>query len=229
MPDENVRERLRVPRRMERHHLPVPRRDRGDPGFARLAAGKPPVRCLQRAGYRQDVTHIRRGETAHHGAAAGHQLVQGVAFSLPYGEHQDVVVGKAGEEIKDFADLKNQRVGVTRGTISEQVLQKQKIPDLRLVRLENDSASLAALATGQVDPIGTADVLAAELIKRCPDQKFQVKFAFRKGYFGIGLRRGDPDFQRWLNTFVFFNMANGRLSAISKKWTGVACTFLPTF
>ncbi|MGH7050813.1 MAG: hypothetical protein ACREFV_12455 [Acetobacteraceae bacterium] len=130
---------------------------------------------------------------------------------------------------KHFADLKNKRVDVTCGTISEQVLEKQKIPGLHLVRLENDSANLAALATGQVDAIGTADVLAAELIKRYPDKKFQVKFAFRKGYFGIGLRRGDPDFQRWLNTWVFFNMANGKLSAISERWTGVSFTFLPTF
>ncbi|MGH7067716.1 MAG: hypothetical protein ACREFO_12405 [Acetobacteraceae bacterium] len=95
--------------------------------------------------------------------------------------------------------------------------------------MENDSATLAALATGQVDAIGPADVLAAELIKPYPDKHVQVKFAFRKGYFGIGLRRGEPDFQRRLNTFVFSNMANGKLSAIAGKWEGVSFRFLPTF
>ena len=34
----------------------------------------------------------------------------------------------------------------------------------------------------------------------------------------IGLRQGDPDWLRWLDTFVYYNKINGNLQKLHRKW-----------
>ena len=98
-----------------------------------------------------------------------------------------------------------------------------------LVQFADDSANLNALVAGQVDAAGTVSYLASELNKRYPDKKFERKLTLTSNVYAMGVRRGDFDFQRWVNTFLFVNILNGAIPKAYEKWMGDAWKPLPAF
>jgi polar amino acid transport system substrate-binding protein len=47
--------------------------------------------------------------------------------------------------------------------------------------------------------------------------------------YAMGVRRGDLDFQRWVNTFLFVNILNGKIGQAYEKWMGDSWKTLPPF
>lgn len=152
-----------------------------------------------------------------------------ISFSNPYGGHQSVIVATADKKITGMDDLKGLKVGVTRGTAHEKTLAAAHIEGMTLIRFEDDSTTLNALATGQVDAIGTVNYLAAELNERYPQKHFTNKFTYLKSLYGVGLRYGQPDLLHWLNTVIFVHDQNGDLAKIYEKWMKTPLPTLPTF
>ncbi|EIC86117.1 transporter substrate-binding domain-containing protein [Serratia sp. M24T3] len=152
-----------------------------------------------------------------------------IAFSNPYGGHQSVIVAGPTHIIHALDDLKGLKVGVTRGTAHEKVLAAAHIPGMQLIRFEDDSTTLNALATGQVDAIGTVNYLAAELNLRYPDKHFENKLTYLKSFYGVGLRYGQPDLLHWINTVIFVHDQAGDLARIYEKWMKTPLPSLPTF
>jgi polar amino acid transport system substrate-binding protein len=151
-----------------------------------------------------------------------------VAFSNPYGGHKSVIVAPKETAIKSLEDLKGKRVGVPRGTAHEKVLSSSNIPGMELVRFDDDSTTLNALVAGQVDAIGTVNYIAAQLEQRYPD-KFEEKTTYLQSFYGVGMRRGDPDLLHWLNTVLFVHNQNGELGKIYEKWMKTPMPALPSF
>lgn len=151
-----------------------------------------------------------------------------VAFSNPYGGHKSVIIAPKGTEIKSLADLKGKKVGVPRGTAHEKVLSAAKIDGMELVRFDDDSTTLNALVAGQVDAIGTVNYIGAQLQQRYPDN-FEEKTTYLQSFYGVGLRRGDPDLLHWLNTVLFVHKQSGELGQIYEKWMKTPMPELPSF
>ncbi len=152
-----------------------------------------------------------------------------VAFSNPYGGHKSVIIASQGTQIKSLEDLRGKRVGVPRGTAHEKILSAAKIDGMELVRFDDDSTTLNALVAGQVDAIGTVNYIAAQLEQRYPDRKFEEKVTYLQSFYGVGLRRGDPDLLHWLNTVLFVHNQSGELGAIYEKWMKTPMPELPSF
>lgn len=152
-----------------------------------------------------------------------------IAFSNPYGGHKSVIVAPKETEIKSLADLKGKRVGVPRGTAHEKILSSANIPGMQLIRFDDDSTTLNALVAGQVDAIGTVNYIAAELQQRYPDRHFEEKTTYLQSFYGVGLRRNDPDLLHWLNTVLFVHNQSGELGQIYEKWMKTPMPALPSF
>jgi polar amino acid transport system substrate-binding protein len=152
-----------------------------------------------------------------------------IAFSNPYGGHQSVIVGRSDLPIHGMSDLKGLRIGVTRGTAHEKMLADANVPGMKLIRFEDDSTTLNALATGQVDAIGTVNYISAELKERYPNSHFENKFSYLKSYYGVGLRYGEPDLLHWLNTVIYVHSQNGDLGRVYEKWMKMPLPDLPSF
>ncbi|WP_430259534.1 transporter substrate-binding domain-containing protein [Neorhizobium sp. IRS_2294] len=151
-----------------------------------------------------------------------------VAFSNPYGGHKSVIIAPKGTEIKSLADLKGKKVGVPRGTAHEKVLSAANIPGMELIRFDDDSTTLNALVAGQVDAIGTVNYIGAQLQQRYPD-KFEEKTTYLQSFYGVGLRRNDPDLLHWINTVLFVHKQSGELGQIYEKWMKTPMPELPSF
>jgi len=152
-----------------------------------------------------------------------------VMFSSPYGMHQSLVLAPATTKISSLADLSGKRVGVARGSVYANILDHAGIPGIQIIQFGDDSATLNALVAGQVDAIGTVTFLANELQKRYPDRHFEHKVALQDNIYAMGIRRGDFDFLRWVNTSIFIHSHDGQISKLYEKWMGEPLKDLPSF
>lgn len=150
-----------------------------------------------------------------------------VAFSSPYGIIRSVVFGAKNVSIKTAAEMTGKRIGVTRGTTQEGALADTAPAGTNIIRFDDDATAISALASGQVDALATADNRGFVLNQRFPD-RFEVKYELGKFFYAVGLRRGDPDLQHWVDTWVFVNMHNGALGRIFAKWLKSDLPVLPS-
>jgi polar amino acid transport system substrate-binding protein len=154
------------------------------------------------------------------------ERAKSVAFSNPYGIIRSVVFGAKDVAIRTAADMRGKRIGVTRGTTQEGALAETAPAGTNITRFDDDATAISALASGQVDALATADNRGFVLNQRFPD-RFEVKYELGVFYYGVGLRRGDPDLQHWLDTWVFVNLHNGNLGRIFSKWLKADLPMLP--
>lgn len=157
------------------------------------------------------------------------ERAKSVLFTAPYGMHQSMVIGPPELKASSLADLSGKRIGVARGSAYANILAQANIPNMQIIQFADDSANLNALVAGQVDAAGTVSYLAAELKKRYPEKGFTQKVTLTDNVYAMGVRRGDMDFQRWVNTFLFVNILNGKIGQTYEKWMGDAWKPLPPF
>lgn len=140
-----------------------------------------------------------------------------VAFSDPYSFTRSVIFGEKDIKISSLEDLVGKKTGVARGTTPDQQLGKLLPSGAEIIRYDDDATTIAALASGQIDALGTADNRFLTLEERFPG-RFEIKYEVDQYYLGIGLRLGNPALLEYLNTWVATNMENGKLPAIYEKW-----------
>jgi len=149
-----------------------------------------------------------------------------VQFSKPYATLDGVVYGRKADTIRESGDLAKRKVGVARGSAADVALTKA-LPDATLMRFEDDAAPVQALFSGQIDALGSTNLIAMVLAKHPSGAQFEQKFMFTRQYNGLASKLGDKELNTWANAFVDRHLASGKLNAISVKWTGAALPAMP--
>ena len=153
-----------------------------------------------------------------------------VAFSIPYAGQSAVLIAPKSVSIKGPDDLKNMKVGVTRGALEDGALTALNIPGVQILRFDDGPSTVQAMLSGQIDAMGGGDYGEIYLRKGAKGEEYEQKFPLRAAHFGIGIRRGNPELLQWLNTFVYSIKNSGELDAISRKHRGGAPMIpLPVF
>jgi polar amino acid transport system substrate-binding protein len=155
------------------------------------------------------------------------ERAKAVQFSKPYATLDGVIYGKKSDTIKTWSDLAKLTVGAARGSAADAALTRELPPGTTYRRFEDDAAPIAALMSGQVDAIGSTNLIAVVLAKSPAGAQYEQKFAFTRQYNGLASRLGQAEFNAWLNAFIDRNMANGKLDAINQKWIGGKLPALP--
>lgn len=151
------------------------------------------------------------------GLGATPERAKQVAFSSPYSTIYIGVFGPKASTVKSAADITTQSVGVQRGSSSDLVLT-DLLPPARIKRFEDDATLNAAYIAKQVDLIGTASIILKHVAKQNPGLEVDTKFVIRHSPPHMAVRYGNPDLLRWIDTFIFYNLVNGDLNALSLKW-----------
>jgi polar amino acid transport system substrate-binding protein len=158
------------------------------------------------------------------------ERAQQVWYSIPYAYEAATLVAPAAVNVKTLDDLKGKRVGVPRGAMQDLMLTPiANEKGFTLQRFDDEATELSALIAGQIDLGGTGLLVNQRLNRNNPGKDYQVKILLRPLHFGIGIRRGENDKLRWLNTFIYTIKNNGELDAISHKWRGLPLENLPVF
>lgn len=142
-----------------------------------------------------------------------------ISFSVPYAQIQSVVAGPKAAALKSFDDLAGKRLATTRGTTNDK-LATEGAPAAQIVRFDDDATLITAIASGQVEIAATSPALIKAIRDSAPQRDIEVKFVMRSFPLGIGMRKGEPKLQGWINDWIQTNTANGRLAAIQKKFHG---------
>jgi len=150
-----------------------------------------------------------------------------IMFSSYYSGLFIGLFGPAEHAVSDPKDLGDLKIGVPRGT-TQDISISELYPEGNIVRFEDDATTVAAYMAGQVDVFGTANIVALDLAKRNPDKEFGTVYKIRTSPAHMGVRHGEFNLLRWLDTFIFYSKMNGSLDALHQKWMGEGLADLPT-
>lgn len=143
-----------------------------------------------------------------------------VLFSRPYAVNENVVIAKAGPQMKGWEDLKGMRIGVPRGTPQDKALTDAKVPDAKLMRFDDDASTVQALVSGQVDAIGAAVTQVGNLAQVAGAGKYESRLVLSRVYDGVAVRPGEREWVDYLNDLIGRKLADGELPALYKQWIG---------
>lgn len=143
-----------------------------------------------------------------------------VQFSKPYSGLKIILLSSAKNKIETIEDARNLRIGVPRGAAQDKAITGLlgEVPNIR--RFDDDSSTIQALVSGQVDAIGGNTTYKINLDRASPGNDFEQKLVFNEQWQGITTKLGDKELNAWLNDFIDKIRADGRLEAISQKWLG---------
>lgn len=150
-----------------------------------------------------------------------------ISFSSAYASNYLAVYGKTGLSVKSVDDLGAHSVAAARGT-SQDISLTKMAPNANIVRFEDEATAVAAFLSGQTDLLASPNVVFADVQKRNPDRKMDMKFVIHFVTNHIGLRKGEPELQRWLDTFVFYHKIRGDLELLHQKWLQEKMPNLPS-
>jgi polar amino acid transport system substrate-binding protein len=145
------------------------------------------------------------------------QRAEAVDFTIPYSTLGIVVAGVSSLAVRDYADLKGKRIGVTRATVDD-VMVTQHAPGADIVRFEDDATLITAVVTGQVDLVSTQTAVLDDMNRKRSGNPLEVKFVQQQLDLGIALPKGEPALKAWLNGWIRQSFKSGELNATFKKF-----------
>lgn len=123
--------------------------------------------------------------------------------------------------IRSVADLRGQRVGVTRATTADaEMTRLAKDGGIEVLRFDDEATCMVALASSQIDIAAQEPSTVAAVAKRNPARQIETKFVLKQFPVGIGMRKDEPALKAWLDQWVTANLDNGKLNAIYRKFHG---------
>ncbi|HUZ62114.1 MAG TPA: transporter substrate-binding domain-containing protein [Acetobacteraceae bacterium] len=140
-----------------------------------------------------------------------------VQFSKPYVANQMSVVAAKTTSIKDAADLAKYTIGVPRSSVQDIDISRIAPKGTRILRFNDDAATIQALLSGQVQAIG-ANQFYVERLDAAKPNTFQNKFNLSALYNGACTRLGDKEMNATVNTFIDKIKADGELAKVYQHW-----------
>lgn len=135
---------------------------------------------------------------------------QAIDFSVPYATLAIVVAAPEDVEIKGYDDLAGQRVGVTRATTNDQDLTANA-PDAEILRFEDDATLITAAVSGQIDILSSQSAVIGGINAKRGGTPMEIKFVQKETNLGVGLPKGNPELQAWVNDWITTHFADGTL------------------
>ncbi|NYT80691.1 transporter substrate-binding domain-containing protein [Alcaligenaceae bacterium] len=148
------------------------------------------------------------------------ERAKAVDFSIPYGAIQAAVGAPKSLAIKDMNDLNGKAVAVTRGGPQDKLVS-EGAPGAKVIRFDDEAASITAAATGQTDIVAITPPIIHAIGKRNQAREFEVKFVIQSYRLGVAMRKNEPALKEWVNDWIRANLKNGKLNEIHLKYAGV--------
>lgn len=150
-----------------------------------------------------------------------------IMFTAPYANTSLAVYGPKNIKVNSAADLGTYKVAAMKGSTQEMALTAMN-PKANIMRTEDDATAAAAYLSGQAQIFATNSLVAVDLAKKNPKKEFDLKFNIRRSPAHMGVKMGEHNLVRWLDSFIFFNTMNEELNKLHVKWLGRPMEPMPT-
>jgi glutamate transport system substrate-binding protein len=126
-----------------------------------------------------------------------------VAFAGPYFvSEQDIMVKSTDETIKSVEDLNGKKVCSVQGSTSLTNVRAKAPRADTSITFGTYSECAAAMADNRVQAVTTDSHILEGLAKTSNGQFKVIKAPFSQEPYGIGLKKGDPDFRNFINDLL---------------------------
>jgi polar amino acid transport system substrate-binding protein len=150
-----------------------------------------------------------------------------IDFTAAYSPFFQGVYGGKSLAIKSFADLKGKSVGVTRGAIEDMELTKLAPEGTNIRRFEDNTATISAFVTGQVQLVATGASVAGNMMQRNPKLDAEYKLLIKDSPNFIGVAKGEDALRLKVNEIIASARSAGDLDKMAQKWLGRPAGELP--
>jgi polar amino acid transport system substrate-binding protein len=150
-----------------------------------------------------------------------------IEFTSAYSPFFQAVFGPKNVAVKSFADLAGKTVGATRGAMEDQELSKLAPAATDIKRFEDNNATVAAFASGQVQFVALGASVAANMMTKNPQLAAEYKLLIKESPNFIGVAKGEIKLKAKVNDIIAEAKKSGELDAMSKKWLGRPSGDLP--
>lgn len=137
-------------------------------------------------------------------------------YSKPYAANVMQVLAKKSIKVAGPSDLTDVPLGVPKASTQEIVLT-EIAPKAKFLRFDDDSSTIQALLSGQVDAVGASQFYLARVEELRPGI-YENKFPIKTNYNGAGTILGDKIWNETVNKFLDQINANGKLTELYRKW-----------
>lgn len=138
---------------------------------------------------------------------------QAIDFSVPYATLAIVVAAPEDVAIASYADLTGQRIGVTRATTNDQDLTANTT-GVEILRFEDDATLITAAVSGQIDILSSQSAVIGGINAKRSGTPMEIKFVQKETNLGVGIAKGNPELQTWLNDWIVINFKDGKLREV---------------
>jgi polar amino acid transport system substrate-binding protein len=148
---------------------------------------------------------------------------QTMDFSTPYFDANQLIAVKEGSKVKNFADLKDLKVGVQNGTTGDEVVQKlQGKTSPNTKRFESTPLALKELESGGVDAVVADNGVVQHYIANNANAKFASisDTSFTPEQYGIVVKKGNADLLKKINEGLAAIKADGTYDKILTGYFG---------
>lgn len=150
-----------------------------------------------------------------------------IDFASSYSPFFQAVFGPKTLSVKSFADLAGKTVGVTRGAMEDQELNKAAPAGVDTRRFEDNNATIAAFVSGQVQLVALGASVAGNMMTKNPKLSSEYKLLLKESPNFIGIAKGEDKLKARVNEIVAEAKKSGELDALAKKWLGRPAGDLP--
>ncbi len=150
-----------------------------------------------------------------------------IDFSAAYSPFFQAVFGPKNVSVKSFADLAGKTVGVTRGAMEDQELSKVAPASTDTKRFEDNNATIAAFAAGQVQFVALGASVAGNMMTKNPQLSSEYKLLLKESPNFIGVAKGEDKLKARVNELIAEAKKSGELDSMAKKWLGRPAGDLP--
>ncbi len=141
-----------------------------------------------------------------------------IDFTDAYAPFFNGVFGPKNAKVEKAADLAEKTIAVTRGSIEDLELTKIAPKSAVIQRFEDNSSTISAYLSGQVELVATGNVVAASINEQKPTKMLESKFLIKNSPCYIGINKKQSKLMSKLNEIIAASKTNGTLEVISQKW-----------
>lgn len=148
------------------------------------------------------------------------ERLRSIDFSRPYSGISTFVAAPKSVAIRTSADLVGKKIAVTRGTTNDADVTRIAPPGAEIVRFEDESTTMTAIVSGQMDVTALATTLIEIINQRNPSKQLEPKLLLQNSLFGVGMRKNEAALKDWINKWVADRLKGGDLQSIYRKHQG---------
>ncbi len=155
------------------------------------------------------------------------ERAKSILFTAPYVNTSLAVYGPKSIAVTSPGAVGTYKISAAKGT-SEDLAMSGANPTAVMMRTEDNATAATAYISGQADLIATNSLIAVELAKKNTGKEFDLKFVLKRAPGHMGVKMGEHNLVRWLDSFVFFSTFNGELDRLHRKWLNTPMEPLPS-